>query len=106
MSQSRQLAAIMFADIVGYSAQMGVDEQKAFELLKRNREIQIPIIEKHRGRWLKEMGDGTLVSFQSVSDAVQCAILFTASFQSPAPGPVGENGIAASWKFQASPPPD
>jgi TolB-like protein len=73
MSQSRQLAAIMFTDIVGYSAQMRVDEQKAFELLKRNREIQIPIIEKHRGRWLKEMGDGTLVSFQSVSDAVQCA---------------------------------
>jgi len=40
MSQSRQLAAIMFTDIVGYTALMGEDEQKAFELLKKNRKVQ------------------------------------------------------------------
>jgi len=40
MSQSRQLAAIMFTDIVGYTKLMGEDEQKAFELLKKNRSVQ------------------------------------------------------------------
>ena len=73
MSQSRQLAAIMFTDIVGYTALMGEDEQKAFELLKKNRSVQRPIIEKFNGRWLKEIGDGVLASFSTVSDAVYCA---------------------------------
>ena len=49
MPQSRQLAAIMFTDIVGYTALMGDDEQKAFELLKKNRSVQRPIIEKFNG---------------------------------------------------------
>ena len=73
MSQSRQLAAIMFIDIVGYTALMGKDERKAFELLKKNRQVQRPIIEKFNGRWLKEIGDGVLASFNTVSDAVYCA---------------------------------
>ncbi len=73
MSQSRQLAAIMFTDIVGYTALMGEDEQKAFELLKKNRLVQRPIIEEHNGRWLKEIGDGVLASFNTVSEAVYCA---------------------------------
>ena len=72
-TQSRQLAAIMFTDIVGYTALMGEDEQKAFELLKKNRQVQRPIIEKYNGRWLKEIGDGVLASFSTVSDAVYCA---------------------------------
>ncbi len=50
MSQSRQLAAIMFTDIVGYTKLMGEDEQKAFELLKKNRAVQRPIIENFNGR--------------------------------------------------------
>lgn len=45
MSQSRQLAAIMFTDIVGYTALMGNDEQKAFAILTKNRELQKRIIE-------------------------------------------------------------
>ena len=73
MTQSRQLAAIMFTDIVGYTALMGEDEQKAFELLKKNRSVQRPLIEKYNGRWLKEIGDGVLASFPTVSDAVYCA---------------------------------
>ncbi len=72
--QSRQLAAIMFTDIVGYTALMGKDEQKAFELLKINREIQKPIIEQYNGRWIKELGDGVMASFNTVSDAVNAAI--------------------------------
>ena len=73
MPQSRQLAAIMFTDIVGYTALMGQDERRAFELLKKNRAVQRPIIEKFNGRWLKEIGDGVLASFSTVSDAVYCA---------------------------------
>ena len=73
MSQSRQLAGIMFTDIVGYTALMGEDEQKAFELLRKNRQLQRPIIEKFNGTWIKEIGDGVLASFHTVSDAVTCA---------------------------------
>jgi len=74
MSQSRQLAAIMFTDIVGYTALMGVDEKKAFELLSKNRQIQKPIIEQYHGRWIKELGDGVMTSFNTASDAVNAAI--------------------------------
>lgn len=73
MAQSRQLAAIMFTDIVGYTALMEQDEKKAFRLLDENREIQQQLIEKFDGKWLKEMGDGILASFTTVSDAVYCA---------------------------------
>jgi len=74
MSQSRQLAAIMFTDIVGYTAMMGNDEQKAFELLRKNREIQKPIIEEFGGQWIKELGDGVMASFSAASNAVYAAI--------------------------------
>lgn len=74
MPQFRQLAAIMFTDIVGYTALMGDDEQKAFELLKKNRQLQKPLIEQNNGRWIKELGDGVLASFTTVSDAVNTAI--------------------------------
>ncbi len=74
MSQSRQLAAIMFTDIVGYTAMMGNNEQKAFELLRKNREIQKPIIEEFGGQWIKELGDGVMASFSAASNAVYAAI--------------------------------
>ena len=64
----------MFTDIVGYTALMGSDEQKAFEFLKKNRELQKPIIEKFNGRWIKELGDGVMASFNTVSDVVNAAI--------------------------------
>lgn len=73
MPQSRQLAAIMFTDIVGYTALMGNDEQKAFSILNQNRQLQKPIIEKYSGRWIKELGDGVMASFTTVSDAVNAA---------------------------------
>ncbi len=53
---------------------MGDDEQKAFELLRKNRQIQKPIIEKFNGTWIKEIGDGVLASFHTVTDTVICAI--------------------------------
>jgi len=73
MPEDRRLAAIMFTDIVGYTALMGRDEDKAFQILRKNRDIQRPIIKKYRGEWLKEMGDGILASFHTSSDAVRCA---------------------------------
>jgi adenylate cyclase len=73
MPQSRQLAAIMFTDIVGYTALMGDDEQKALELLRRNRQLQQPLIKQFNGTWIKEIGDGVLASFHTVTDAVLCA---------------------------------
>ena len=72
-SSVRKLAAIMFTDIVGYTALMGKDEQKALALLHKNREIQKHFVEKNNGRWLKEMGDGTLLSFNAITDAIHCA---------------------------------
>jgi len=74
MSQTRQLAAIMFTDIVGYTALMGHDEVKAFELLNKNRQIHKPIIGEFNGRFIKELGDGIMASFNTVSDAVNAAI--------------------------------
>ena len=74
MPQTRQLAAIMFTDIVGYTALMGTDEKKAFSILTENRKLQRPLIEQFNGNWIKEMGDGILASFSSVSDAVTAAI--------------------------------
>ena len=74
MASLRQLAAIMFTDIVGYTGLMGRDEQKAFELLNKNRQIQKPIIEEYNGKWIKELGDGVMASFNTVSDAVAAAI--------------------------------
>ena len=74
MPPVRQLAAIMFTDIVGYTALMGKDEDKAMSLLEENRKFQKPIIEKYNGIWLKELGDGVLAQFNSAYEAVRCAI--------------------------------
>lgn len=74
MQQERHLAAIMFTDVVGYTAIMEEDESLAHDLLRLNRSIQIPLIEQYSGRFLKEMGDGILASFESAANAVLCAI--------------------------------
>jgi len=66
---NRQLAAILFSDIVGYTSMMGQDESKALELVRKCREIQKPLVEKYQGKWLKEMGDGVMVQFKSALDA-------------------------------------
>ncbi len=71
---TRQLAAIMFTDIVGYTALMGKDSKKALALVRQNKEIQKPLVEKNNGKWLKEMGDGAMVQFGSALDAVNCAM--------------------------------
>ena len=71
----RRLAAILAADVVGYSRLMEQDEADTFERLRAHRrELFEPSIEKHRGRIFKLMGDGLLAEFGSVVDAVACAV--------------------------------
>ena len=75
MSQTRRLAAILAADVVGYSRLMGADEEGTHERLKAHlRELVDPKIAEHRGRVVKNTGDGFLAEFQSVVDAVRCAV--------------------------------
>jgi adenylate cyclase len=70
----RRLAAILAADVVGYSRLMGEDEAGTLAALKEHHALLIdPTIARYNGRIVKLMGDGTLAEFASVVDAVQCA---------------------------------
>jgi len=71
----RRLAAILAADVVGYSRLMGEDEAGTFTALKALRkELLAPKVVEHHGRIVKLMGDGALVEFPSIVDAVECAV--------------------------------
>ena len=71
----RRFAAILAADVAGYSRLMGADEEGTLERLKALRnEVVDPQIAEHRGRIVKTTGDGMLVEFASVVDAVRCAV--------------------------------
>src|SRR5713226_241908 len=71
----RRLAAILAADVAGYSRLMGADEEGTLASLKTlRRELSDPKIKEHRGRIVKTTGDGLLVEFGSVVDAVRCAV--------------------------------
>ena len=71
----RRLAAILAADVAGYSRLMGADEEGTHERLRAHlREVADPKISSHRGRVVKSTGDGILVEFASVIDAVRCAV--------------------------------
>ena len=71
----RRLAAILAADVAGYSRLMGEDEEGTLAALRAiRRELSDPKISEHRGRIVKTTGDGLLVEFQSVVDAVRCAV--------------------------------
>src|ERR1700746_3999044 len=72
---NRKLAAILAADVVGYSRLMGADEAGTLAALKRHRETTVdPAVAAHNGRIVKLIGDGTIVEFGSVVDAVNCAL--------------------------------
>ncbi len=71
---SRKLAAIVFTDIASYTRLANRDEKESVKLIKRQRKILKPIVEEFEGEWLKELGDGLLLSFPSSLNAVRCAI--------------------------------
>src|SRR5271166_5557529 len=75
MTATRRLAAILAADVAGYSRLMGADEEGTHERLRRHlRDLIDPKIKEHRGRIVKNTGDGMLAEFSSVVDAVRCAV--------------------------------
>ena len=75
MASTRRLAAILAADVAGYSRLMGADEEGTHERLQAHlRELVDPKIKDHRGRIVKNTGDGMLAEFASVVDAVRCAV--------------------------------
>src|SRR6266852_43178 len=78
---TRELAAIMFSDIAGYTAIMGRDERKALRALDDHRDLLRTILPRFNGRLVGEIGDGTLSSFHSALDAVNCARAAQAALQ-------------------------
>jgi adenylate cyclase len=85
----RKLAAILCADVYGYSRLMGEDEEATLRTLSSHRKIIDSLIEQHRGRFVNSAGDSVLAEFASVVNAVQCAVevqnrLSTANESTPA----------------------
>jgi adenylate cyclase len=75
MGETRKLAAILVADVVGYSRLAGADEDRTLARLRGLRSDLIdPAIAAHHGRIIKRTGDGSIIEFRSVVDAVRCAL--------------------------------
>ena len=75
MSETRKIAAILVSDVVGYSQLAGADEDRILARLRALRSDLIdPTIAVHHGRVVKRTGDGSLIEFRSVVDAVRCAV--------------------------------
>src|SRR6476660_4309882 len=70
----RRLAAIVADDVAGYSRRMGLDEVGTARTLREHRKVTGALVEKHGGRLVKSTGDGVLLEFPSVVDAVECAV--------------------------------
>jgi len=91
----RRLAAILAADVAGYSRLMGADEEGTLERLKAlRRELVDPKIAEHHGRIVKTTGDGLLVEFGSVVDAVRCAVAVQQAM------PERDTGVAADSRIE------
>ena len=71
---NRKLAAIVFTDIVGFTKLSSEDQTTASELLKKQRELFQPIVKQFNGDWVKEIGDGLLIIFNTATEAVNCCI--------------------------------
>jgi TolB-like protein len=95
VSQIRRLAAILAADVAGYSRLMGADEDGTLDRLKALRcELLDPKIAAHHGRIVKTTGDGLLVEFASVVDAVRCAVAVQQAM------PERNNGVGADNRIE------
>jgi adenylate cyclase len=95
MPPVRRLTAILAADVAGYSRLMGADEEGTLERLQAlRRELLDPRIAEHRGRIVKTTGDGLLVEFSSVVDAVRCAVAVQQAM------PERDTGVAADSRIE------
>jgi adenylate cyclase len=95
MSRTRRLAAILAADVAGYSRLMGADEEGTLERLQAlRRELLDPTIAEHKGRIVKTTGDGLLVEFASVVDAVRCAVAVQQAM------PERSTGVVAGYRIE------
>jgi len=71
---TRKLAAIVFTDIVGFTKLTADNQQKASDLLDLQRNELQPLVESHGGKWVKEVGDGLILTFDTITKAVQCCL--------------------------------
>ena len=74
MNEQTKFAAVLYTDIVSYAALMSKDKDRALQLLHKNRDFLKPLIEKHNGKWLKEIEDSTISCFPTSEEAVNCAL--------------------------------
>jgi len=74
MDKNRELAAILFSDVSGFSNTMGSDENLAMDQVSRHKEILSLVIQDYNGHLIKDLGDGQIVTFSSAVESVQCAI--------------------------------
>ena len=110
MAETRKLAAILAADVAGYSKLAGSDEERTLARLRALRSDLIdPTIALHHGRVVKRTGDGVLIEFRSVVDAVRCAIEVqngrssaTLAFRRSAASSSGSASTSATWSRKAT----
>src|SRR5260370_35071477 len=89
----RRLAAIVAADVAGYSRLMGLDEVGTARTLREHRKVTDALVTKRGGRLVKTTGDGVLLEFPSVVDAVECAVAIQAVMAK------GKEGCAAAARM-------
>jgi adenylate cyclase len=100
MSQTRRLAAILAADVAGYSRLIGADEEGTLERLKAvRRDLVDPKIAVHHGRIVRTTGDGLLVEFSTVVDALRCATEWQHGMNERNAGALGDNRIEFGLEF-------
>ena len=73
-SELRKLSVVVFTDIVNFTEKMAKDENYALEIIDFQRNLLKPIVETYSGSWVKEIGDGLILTFDSVHSSVYCCI--------------------------------
>jgi len=89
----RQLAAVLYADVVGYSRLANLDEENTYRLLRESLDLLTSIVKEHEGKKIKEAGDAVLAEFQSVTASIECAIEFQRHMSTRNEGLVGDSRL-------------